>query len=305
MVMSESDRAIEIRNFCRWFGYSQGMSPPPMGAGPDRAQAWWRLGGVYEELALVGFAIGRDAGEVLWHLRKMGQAHLAMYESHPNERRPGASEWEFLDHFGVIVAFGDEKDRSRLARLASGQYLGRNPDTWRGLKTLLPVLLGWLAGDGLDRQTLSELQRACGGKKASRDDVQSLLPLVEGALALDTGNGGGLNAAAGRLLATHEVDAAGDLKDLSRRFMCLNGLWLVRLGLERNIKITVDSPYVPVKLIEQAWKNPPTTAPVIEPPNDDGAVATKAAGPAKAKKAKVAKKGNLQRKPAKPAKKGK
>jgi hypothetical protein len=119
----------------------------------------------------------------------------------------------------------------------------------------LANLKRFLAGNSQSNDDVKAILAHCSSDIASKEDRLFLLPKAKGLQAVAQGDQKSWEQSIAELLKAHEKEARqGELKLSFEAFICLPALMLVKLGMERQMKCTLDNPYLPVFLLAEAAK---------------------------------------------------
>lgn len=159
---------------------------------------------------------------------------------------------EFREIVNLVGAFGDVTLRGQAASVPEWQY--RFPvsaeDDARAL--YLDVLKRYLNGEPLDQSACARVEAHAAAAVASKEDCLFLLPDVRALWALASGNTAQFQEALAQLVAAHEREAMrGENRFKTTGLMCLPGLRLARFALDQGLRCTVQSPYLPLDLLEK------------------------------------------------------
>jgi hypothetical protein len=193
-----------------------------------------------------------DPHEIRVHLARAAdftlRKHACRPEPAPNTSR---SPWFFKKAAELVICWGDVEKRRALATIHPWQY--RNPPhpEHDGLAEYLELLVRFLAEQRLDVEMCFRLEERLASNTASKDDRQLLLPFARGLHEAMEGSSSRWNDAIAEIVKAHEIEAKkGEYKRSANGFMCLPGLALAQLGLERGLTCSIRSIYLPLQLLE-------------------------------------------------------
>lgn len=222
---------------------------------PSAASYHWQfVGGHRQRVGLLNYQQERPYEEILEHFRPACDALARKYELRPT-LSGGLMPWHLIKDMSFAVAFGDGAVRDRFARLPSTLYATEDPEDVTS-RDYLDALRAVLRGEPRDMTAILE---ACSRRTASRFETLHIRPLVRCLSAVLAGDGPGLDSSLQECLRRHLKDVKGELRTDVEGFMVIDALVHVRLALERGIPITVESPYLPISLVERAWKTTPSS----------------------------------------------
>lgn len=164
--------------------------------------------------------------------------------------------WYYAQYVSWATAFADGPTRQRLSALPSLAKL-----TQRNNGSLYShILTSFLRGETVD-QPLATFRAACIDRKATKFLATTGLACTDALRATLDGNAPALNQALEDLVTQHKQDVKGEYRTLALRgFMNAYGLFYVRIALERGIPLTIDSPYLPVWLVDLCRTTPPSAS---------------------------------------------
>ncbi len=160
--------------------------------------------------------------------------------------------WLFLKALALAVSFPGKTPLRSLAAFEEWRYYGReeHPEA-KQLVRYLGILKAFVGGLELDDRTAMSIQDQAALDSASKYERRFLLPQIRALRAVAAGNQDGFTAAMKELLQSHQAEAAkGELAKEAEGLMCLPGLMLAKLARDRGMQAGVESPYLPVKLLE-------------------------------------------------------
>jgi hypothetical protein len=206
-------------------------------------------------IALEHYALERDRAGIVAYARR-GAAWLARWAELPDSRVPPVITWYYAQYVSWATAFADPSTRQRLNALPSSAS-----ETHREAGALYShILTAFLRGEIID-EPLAALRMACMDRKATKFLSTTVLACTDAMRATLDGNAAGLNQALEDLVAQHKQDVKGEYRtNALRGFMNAYGLFYVRIALERGIPLTIDSPYLPVWLVDLCRTTPPTAS---------------------------------------------
>jgi hypothetical protein len=227
-------------------------------AGPDPSQRLKRLSIAGERalvIALKHYALERDSGGVRAYAAR-GAAHLCAWLEMPESTRPPVITWYYAQYVSWATAFADPATRSRLGSVPAHAAL---PHRDNGALYSY-ILTAFLRGETID-EPLDALREQCLDRKATKFLSTTVLACTDAMRATLDGNTAALNQALEDLVAQHKQDVKGEYRtNALRGFMNAYGLFYVRIALERGIPLTIDSPYLPVWLVDLCRTTPPTAS---------------------------------------------
>ena len=166
---------------------------------------------------------------------------------------------DFDDLLNLAICFGTAEQRQEVARIDKrchwsdwrlpDQKPEDSPDA--AMVTYMEILKRYAAGEALDQEGCRLCLHFCESPKAPKRAVVEVRPRLEALIALDRGDAATWNAHLARVIAPHKNEALrGEFKLLPQAFICLSALALAQLGREWGLTCTVDSPYLPLQLLE-------------------------------------------------------
>lgn len=203
-------------------------------------------------IAFQHYALERDSAGLLAYCRR-GSRGLAAWLEIPESTQSPVITWYYAQYASWATAFADAPTRKRLNLLPSSAA-----ETHRDNGALYShILTSFLRGEGVD-EPLATLRAACLDRKATKFLATTVLACTDAMRATLDGNAPALNQALEDLITQHKQDVKGEYRTLALRgFMNAYGLFYVRIALERGIPLTIDSPYLPVWLVDLCRTTPP------------------------------------------------
>jgi len=220
---------------------------------------WEKLGDL-DTLAEVYFETGAllyqqeaQKEEIISHLRSAAEYYVRLHsiETGPEEgdnRLVG----DFENTIDLVVCFGEKELRRELAGIERWQYNFPEFNEYRIRADYLAVEKRFVADGVLDEAELQRLEEYCSSDKASERERKFVLPKIKGVRAVARGDEAALNRAIADLVESHKWEAVlGKYFLRYEGFICLPGMMLAQLGLERKMAVTVRSDYLPLRLLYQ------------------------------------------------------
>lgn len=103
-----------------------------------------------------------------------------------------------------------------------------------------------------DQAGWQQVESACTQNNADRFDAVVTLAKLRALKAVSTGDEATFNASIETLIKDHEDQALhGENQRSTRAFICFPALMFVHLGAARNLACTVQSPYLPIQLLNR------------------------------------------------------
>jgi hypothetical protein len=129
-----------------------------------------------------------------------------------------------------------------------------NPESLRFYAILaeyLDVLRNFLNTHKLDQEGWKKVEAQCLRVTASRYDAQLTLAKLRCLKGMDAGDSELLNRGITTLVEDHENEAKrGENQRSTRGFICFPGLMFAYLGADLKMVCTVQSPYLPLRLLD-------------------------------------------------------
>jgi hypothetical protein len=218
----------------------------------DQETHFARLADIAVELGLAAYQQELPKQEVVNYLALAAESLMKMYASRQNraavqtERNP--MMWLLRD-FGAVVCFGDLSRRRELGDLQRWKY-DDETSSFGKLHPLIEAVQRHLRGETVPKSFEAALLEMRARKATSRD-VEIFAPLGDALLGVLEINGKVWNDGLQKYLDWHvEQSLYGDWKLLPKAFIALPALGFAKLGIERGLTCTVQSPYLPLFLIE-------------------------------------------------------
>lgn len=120
------------------------------------------------------------------------------------------------------------------------------------LARTLDLTRGFIASGQFDQAAWQQTESACLQNNADRYDAVATLAKLRALKAVSTGDAATFNASIETLVKDHEDQALhGENQRSTRAFICFPALMFVHLGSARNLACSVQSPYLPVQLLNR------------------------------------------------------
>ena len=108
----------------------------------------------------------------------------------------------------------------------------------------------YLESNSISNESIERLSRDISISAHSRDVNIYAIPVAEGFIALNSNNQELWSEAIAKTLENHVSETkTGELKTDYEGFICLSGLALIKLGLDKGWRAHIDSPYLPTALM--------------------------------------------------------
>jgi len=218
---------------------------------PDRH---YYLGGAALDFGLEYYQQEKPVTEILPILAEAADAILRSWELRTKNQGDGITDavmWPRM--ISPVIAFGPVSIRDRLVAIPDTVIYEDGP-TGTSAALLIAMIRHWLRAGELGEPHAAALERYS-RDNATRRECKVLLPTVQGLEAVAKKDADAWNASLAATTADHKRDAMrGELQRDPRGYMNLEGVWLLRLGLERGMSCTVDSPYLPIFILEAACR---------------------------------------------------
>jgi hypothetical protein len=206
------------------------------------------------EVAFKHYALERPHDDITRLLQRGARALAAHLEV--AEAGDKTFSWYYAQYVSWATAFADGPTRQTLSALPSLAKL-----TQRDNGSLYShILTSFLRGETVD-EPLAALRTACMDRKATKFLSTTVLACTDAMRATLDGDAAGLSQALEDLVTQHKQDVKGEYRTLALRgFMNAYGLFYVRIALERGIPLTIDSPYLPIWLVDLCRTTPPSAS---------------------------------------------
>lgn len=206
------------------------------------------------DVAFMHYALERPSGAIVPLLQHGARTHATRLEV--AEAGDQTFSWYYAQYVSWGTAFADGPTRQRLNSLPS---LARLMQRDNGA-LYSHILTSFLRGETVD-EPLAALRTACMDRKATKFLSTTVLACTDAMRATLDGNAPALNQALEDLVTQHKQDVKGEYRTLALRgFMNAYGLFYVRIALERGIPLTIDSPYLPIWLVDLCRTTPPSAS---------------------------------------------
>jgi hypothetical protein len=185
----------------------------------------------------------------------MAAEHLL--NEHRMRRDPTPSEHRspqlFKETVDLVIAFGTPALRGALREVRPLQYRVPAYPHDDALAQLIEIVSGFAAGQPLDVEACRSVEARCEADQASRWDRLFYLPYARAVRAAAEGDAAAWNGAIALLIKAQEDEAKrGEYKRMPNGLMCLPGLAVAKLGIERGLTCNTNSDYLPLALLEEA-----------------------------------------------------
>lgn len=196
----------------------------------------------------------RPASETLELLAEAAEMMLRNWELRTEHQGGGfmdAASWHEV--MSLAITFGSVSNRARIVAVPDAVVYEYGPEGTADA-LLVRAIRHWLGTGELGEPYEAALARF-GSKAASRWETRLLLPAAEGLAAVANGDDVVWNKSLAAMTAEHKHQALrGNLQRSAQAFINLKAIWLLRLGLDRGMQCSVDSPYLPIPLVEAACR---------------------------------------------------
>lgn len=231
--------------------------PPDDAPASKHAHHWKVLHEIESEIALYMYQQEYPDEEVVAHYRVAASAIVSYYEVREGAG-PGDNLWAYDRALSEVIAFGSLEERKRLASVDERKFVSEEHEKVQADAQFLALLQGLRSYCVLGRAPTARLQAvvaACSGKKASGTDARIVRRWADGLLAAVDKDETRWNENVQALVQEHEQEALhGDRSSLTTGHIDVFSMWLTRLGLEQGMTCTVSSLFLPVQILELAWK---------------------------------------------------
>jgi hypothetical protein len=203
------------------------------------------------DLASAQYHLEYPAIEIVLHLRNAAYWAVELLKEFATSGRPHSNTpIFFLNDIGLVAAFGASGDRDWIAHSSPELFRHKRVDVFGRLQRVAEIYCAVLRGTAAVRE-IEDVRHACQEETASRFDAEWGYGIATSLLGLvrrdPTMGSDGLRS----VVNAHEREAKrGDWKKLSEGLMSRAGLGLLRMFREAGIAVDVESPYVPVQLLE-------------------------------------------------------
>jgi len=205
-------------------------------------------------VAFKHYALERPPAGITALLQRGARVHATRLEL--AEAGDKTFSWYYPQYVSWATAFADGPTRERLSALPS---LARLMQRDNGA-LYSHILTSFLRGETVD-EPLAALRTACTDRKATKFLSTTVLACTDAMRATLDGHAVALNQALEDLVTQHKQDVKGEYRTLALRgFMNAYGLFYVRIALERGIPLTIDSPYLPIWLVDLCRTTPPSAS---------------------------------------------
>lgn len=218
-----------------------------------RADDHMRLGDALLDLGLKYYQKEGGTDEILDLFDESAVMKLRSWEFRSEHRDGYGDAYAWRKIVSPVIAFGPASNRRRIVDIPDAVVYENGPGGSSNAM-LLAAIREWLATGKLGDRYAAALER-CSSKGANRWEARVLLPVLKGLEAIANSDAIAWNRALATTTDEHKREALrGELQRDVQGFMNLEGIWLLRLGLERGMTCTVDSPYLPIPLVEAACR---------------------------------------------------
>jgi Immunity protein 49 len=190
--------------------------------------------------------------EIVWRLRSAAEYYVRFLSMRDE---PKELEHRFVGEFekaiDLVVCFGEKGLRRELAGIERWQYNFPEYDEHRIRADYSGVEKRFVGEGVLDEAELQRLEDYCSSDRASKEERKFVLPKIRGIKAIVSGDQASLNRAITDLIEAHKWEALrGEYRLMDEGLICLPGMTLAKLALERNMAAPVKSDYLPLRLLE-------------------------------------------------------
>jgi hypothetical protein len=239
----------------------QWLSSNPAGEINKVIDCHWGLAHNYSELGYALYQQERPITEVRAHLRSAAEHALARFQllELPSDRELR----EFADFerlLNLLICFGSEEMRQRAASIPKDIYHFTEGayyrDSYRphppqlGIIEYLELLKQVAAGNAWDEVAFQRSKALCLAPKATKSERIATLPKLEAVRAALHEDAETWNRSIGDIVERHkQIAQRGDWQYDREAFVCLPGLAMAQLGMQRGLACDTKSPYLPLALL--------------------------------------------------------
>jgi hypothetical protein len=223
----------------------------------------WRsrwLASEHKGIGLMMYQQQLDRWQIVEHLTAAATHQLRRYALVSSPTEKGDRSWsQFDEALNLMIAFGTPEQRIAAARIAkeyywkdwSGRPIPAEQSSDARCVAYLELLKNFAASGQFDAESCRQVKEFCLSNKSSRVEKLEILPRLQALEAVHLRDEAAWNAALEALVRYHRGEALrGEMQFHHDAFMCLPGMALGRLGLEHRMTCTVNSPYLPLHLLE-------------------------------------------------------
>lgn len=230
------------------------LAAPPQTEDPLRLERYYRQTG--NDCSMLGQMLYQQEGREEDIRNSLRQAGTLLLRMHTVRQPPQPGEyripWVFEKALNLLICFPDQTDPGTLVHLEQWRYYGskESPEATQMVR-YLGVLKSFLGGAAFDDKTALSIQDQVSLDTATKDERLFLSPKIKALRALARQDAVAFELALKELVQNHEAEAKkGELAKSFEAFICLPALMLARLARDRGMAFNVESPYLPVKLLE-------------------------------------------------------
>jgi len=163
--------------------------------------------------------------------------------------------WDLAHELPIIGCFGAVDDFERLASIEEIKYFHYpNEDSRRKTQFVadyVSAVKSYLSTNTVEASFISALVKAANEGKRIKEEQRFIVPVVKGLDALVSNNEAGWQAALQESLDAHLKEVkTGSYRQDYKGFICMPGMMLAKLGMEKGWKVDIDSLYLPLALLE-------------------------------------------------------
>ncbi|MGH1485267.1 MAG: Imm49 family immunity protein [Cellvibrionaceae bacterium] len=175
------------------------------------------------------------------------------YKPTPTEEHETRNAWPFLSTLNLAACFGTENEIELLIQTEEIKYhhYPNEPTLNQFLADTITVMKSYLATGKVDKDTLTTLVETAQQNNRSKEEQTFVVPTIKGLNALLNNDVSNWQASIQDSLDGHLREVkTGDYRKDEKGFICMPGLALVKLGINKGWKNTIDSPYLPTQLLD-------------------------------------------------------
>jgi len=222
----------------------------PMRSDPVRYSR--RLSDAALELGLELYQQDGDVPEIRRYLGLAGKELFALLSI--KRQNAVLSPLEFEKALALAVCFCPPSVSESAATIPMENFFG-DPNAlafYAVLARYLAILRDFLGAREVNGEAVKKLEAECARANASRYDALVNLAKLKALEAVAGHDSEVFNEAIATLVEDHENEATrGENQRSSRGFVCLPALMFAQLGATRSLRCTVESPYLPLQLLNQ------------------------------------------------------
>jgi len=173
------------------------------------------------------------------------------YIEEPQYEHQTRNPWGYFKSLNIVIAFGEAVDRNQIIKTNEIKYYHMMPAGLEYMSLYLKLIKSYLADESVGSELVARLNDESFVSKNNKEVTLFVKPMCDGLIALIDNDETAWLATLNLCLENHLfLVKRGDYRKDECGFICMPAMALAKLGFEKGYKITVDSLYLPIQLME-------------------------------------------------------